>query len=151
MSVIEALKHRRVARHLVGQLTSQFPARGCELQQFDAAVLAGGPLDQAPFLELIGNAGDIGAVTGEELGGGSQLPVVQALAPAILGVPVDVPSPGEYVALGAARQAAWVLAGGDRPPTWETAAGHRYEAEPTPWLQERFDRVAAQAGALRTR
>ena len=43
---------------------------------------------------------------------------VRRLAPAVLGVPVLVPPPGEYVADGAARQAAWVLAGGDAPPEW---------------------------------
>ena len=29
--------------------------------------------------------------------------------------------PGEYVADGAARQAAWVLLGGDTPPRWESS------------------------------
>ena len=30
-----------------------------------------------------------------------------------------IPAPGEYVAAGAARQAAWALAGGERPPVWD--------------------------------
>ena len=30
-----------------------------------------------------------------------------------------MPSPGEYVAVGAARQAAWALAGGEHPPRWD--------------------------------
>jgi xylulokinase len=52
---------------------------------------------------------------------------VQAVASGIFGVPVSVPSPGEYVALGAARQAAWVLAasrgqGVDEAPEWKVAA-----------------------------
>ena len=33
-----------------------------------------------------------------------------SIAPLVLGVPVEVPAPGEYVALGAARQAARVAA-----------------------------------------
>ena len=33
-------------------------------------------------------------------------------------MPVAVPEPGEYVGLGAARQAAWVLDGGEAPPQW---------------------------------
>jgi xylulokinase len=37
----------------------------------------------------------------------------------VFGAPVVVPRPGEYVALGAARQAAWALAGGDQPPRWD--------------------------------
>lgn len=36
----------------------------------------------------------------------------------VLAAPVLVPTPDEYVANGAARQAAWVLAGGGEPPAW---------------------------------
>ncbi|MGL4257483.1 MAG: FGGY-family carbohydrate kinase, partial [Microbacterium sp.] len=45
------------------------------------------------------------------IGGGAQSEAVRAIAPQVLGLAVEVPSPGEYVALGAARQAAAVLAG----------------------------------------
>ena len=34
-------------------------------------------------------------------------------------MPVAVPRPGEYVAVGAARQAAWALAGGESAPRWD--------------------------------
>ena len=44
------------------------------------------------------------------IGGGAQSEAVRVIAPLVLGVPVEVPEPGEYVALGAARQAASVLA-----------------------------------------
>jgi xylulokinase len=47
------------------------------------------------------------------IGGAARSSVVQQAASVIFGVPVVVPSPGEYVALGAARQAAAVLAGRD--------------------------------------
>jgi xylulokinase len=53
-------------------------------------------------------------------GGGSRSAAVQALAPSILGLPVVVPEPAEYVALGAARQAAWALR--QSPPSWQLAA-----------------------------
>jgi xylulokinase len=43
------------------------------------------------------------------IGGGAQSEAVRVIAPLVLGVPVEVPAPGEYVALGAARQAASVL------------------------------------------
>lgn len=43
------------------------------------------------------------------IGGGAQSEAVREIAPAVFGMPVEVPSPGEYVALGAARQAASVL------------------------------------------
>jgi xylulokinase len=43
------------------------------------------------------------------IGGGAQSQAVREIAPAVLGIPVEVPEPAEYVALGAARQAAQVL------------------------------------------
>lgn len=43
------------------------------------------------------------------IGGGAQSEAVRAIAPEVLGIPVEVPAAGEYVALGAARQAAAVL------------------------------------------
>ena len=50
------------------------------------------------------------------VGGAAASPAVQRIAPAVLGVPIEVPPPGEYVADGAARQAAWVLHG--EFPSW---------------------------------
>ena len=44
------------------------------------------------------------------IGGGAQSEAVRVIAPLVLGVPVEVPAPGEYVALGAARQAASIAA-----------------------------------------
>ena len=56
----------------------------------------------------------------------------------MFGVPVLVPPPGEYVADGAARQAAWVLAGTPEPPVWELGRSAVYEAAPTAGLRERY-------------
>jgi len=39
------------------------------------------------------------------IGGGAQSAAVREIAPLVLGIPVEVPAAGEYVALGAARQA----------------------------------------------
>jgi xylulokinase len=70
------------------------------------------------------------------VGGGSRSVAVQRIAPDIFGAPVTVPEPAEYVALGAARQAAWTLAAGlgaqglegarasDGARVWEGAPGH---------------------------
>ena len=73
------------------------------------------------------------------VGGAAKSPAVRALAPAVLGLPVIVPPAGEYVADGAARQAAWVLQGGDTPPVWA------FESEPealvgdaTPFVREQY-------------
>lgn len=52
------------------------------------------------------------------IGGGARSRAIRTLAPTIFGAPVVVPEPGEYVALGAARQAAWALSGNDTPPEW---------------------------------
>jgi len=52
------------------------------------------------------------------VGGGGRSAAVAALAADIFGLPVVRPEPGEYVARGAARQAAWVRSGADAPPDW---------------------------------
>jgi xylulokinase len=46
------------------------------------------------------------------IGGGAQSEAVRRIAPEVFGMPVEVPEPGEYVALGAARQAARILTEG---------------------------------------
>lgn len=75
------------------------------------------------------------------VGGGARSEAVQRLAPAILGVPVVVPPPGEYVADGAALQAAWTLARGERPPDWSSGTGSTFEDDPTPWVRSRYAEV----------
>jgi xylulokinase len=72
------------------------------------------------------------------VGGGARSEAVRALAPGIFGVPVDVPEPEEYVALGAARQAAWALAGTPEPPPWPRRPARRYEGAYEPGIRERF-------------
>ena len=52
------------------------------------------------------------------IGGAARSQAIQQIAPAIFGVPVTVPPPAEYVALGAARQAAWARSGTKIPPDW---------------------------------
>jgi xylulokinase len=77
------------------------------------------------------------------VGGGARSEALRTLAPAVLGRPVVVPPPGEYVADGAARQAAWVLAGGDDPPDWQAAGEGAtvHEADPEPAVRERYAEV----------
>ncbi|WP_420114900.1 xylulokinase [Pseudactinotalea sp.] len=73
------------------------------------------------------------------IGGAAQSEAVRRIAPSVLGMPVVVPNPGEYVADGAARQAAWVLSGADEAPTWELEATTTYEVEaPAVGLRERY-------------
>jgi len=72
------------------------------------------------------------------IGGGARSEAVRAAAPGIFGAPVDVPEAEEYVALGAARQAAWALAGTPDPPAWPRRPAQRYEAPAQPAIRERF-------------
>jgi xylulokinase len=72
------------------------------------------------------------------VGGGARSEAVARIAPAVLGHPVVVPPPAEYVADGAARQAAWALAGGAEPPGWELAGADTHQAEPAPEVRERY-------------
>lgn len=83
------------------------------------------------------------------VGGGSRSAAVRALAPSLLGVPVAVPDPAEYVARGAARQAAWVLSGADTPPAWPTGAGAPAEADPAPAVRARYAEVRELTAARR--
>jgi xylulokinase len=72
------------------------------------------------------------------IGGGARSPAVRAIAPGIFGVPVTVPEPEEYVALGAARQAAWVLAGTPAPPDWPRRGEQEYTGPPQPDIRQRL-------------
>lgn len=72
------------------------------------------------------------------IGGGARSAAIRVLAPGILGCDVDVPGPAEYVALGAARQAAWALAGASGPPDWPRPPDRRYSGQPQPELRARY-------------
>lgn len=80
------------------------------------------------------------------VGGGAKSEAVRRIAPALFGKPVLVPPPGEYVAAGAARQAAWVVAGGDTPPQWSAETPETYEDNPIPLIREQY--AAAQHAVL---
>jgi xylulokinase len=81
------------------------------------------------------------------VGGGSASRAVQVLAPALFGVPVAVPAPAEYVALGAARQAAWALAGGPEPPDWPVAT-RTATADPDESVRRTYAEIRTRAAAL---
>ncbi|PRC48427.1 xylulose kinase, partial [Mycobacterium sp. ITM-2017-0098] len=77
------------------------------------------------------------------VGGGARSEAVRRIAPALFGAAVQVPTPAEYVALGAARQAAWTLSGHEAAPPWSVGVAARYEADATPYVLEQY-RAAAQ-------
>ncbi|MGO2937772.1 MAG: xylulokinase [Glutamicibacter arilaitensis] len=70
------------------------------------------------------------------VGGGAQSRAVQQIAAQILGLPILVPAPGEYVADGSARQAAGVLAG--EFPHWAQGTAQVPAMEPAPQVLERY-------------
>ena len=53
-----------------------------------------------------------------------------------------VPAPDEYVALGAARQAAWALAG-PGAPAWPRHLPEEYTGPPDPGIRQRLASAAA--------
>ena len=63
------------------------------------------------------------------IGGGARNPAVAAIAAQVFDLPVVIPEPAEYVAVGAARQAAWALTG--EKPRWPVAV----VTQPTPDFQ----------------
>lgn len=76
------------------------------------------------------------------IGGGAKSEAIRRIAPAIFGVDVLVPEPGEYVAMGAARQAAWVLSGQALPPAWATQGTPKhYEADPDTDTVARYEEL----------
>jgi xylulokinase len=63
---------------------------------------------------------------------------VGQIASALFGRPVLIPPAGEYVADGAAKQAAWALLGGATPPVWDLGKAMHIEAAATPAVLEKY-------------
>jgi xylulokinase len=85
------------------------------------------------------------------IGGAARSRAVRAVAPQVFGRPVLVPEAGEYVADGAARQAAWALAGGAAPPAWTARPAEESTADPAPHVRERYARARAALTAATDR
>jgi xylulokinase len=72
------------------------------------------------------------------IGGAAKNPAVGQIASALFGRPVLIPPAGEYVADGAAKQAAWALLGGNTPPVWDLGKATHIEAAATPEVLEKY-------------
>jgi xylulokinase len=72
------------------------------------------------------------------IGGGARSEALRRIAPAVLGRPVVVPPPGEYVADGAARQAAWTLSQTPEPPAWTDPGAEVHEADPMAAVRDQY-------------
>ncbi|MEP9417425.1 FGGY family carbohydrate kinase [Gordonia sp. VNQ95] len=80
------------------------------------------------------------------IGGGTKSCAVQSIAPGLFGGSIVLPADGEYVALGAARQAAWALTGD--LPDWEIGST-LISADPRPEVYQQYRRHADVALSLR--
>lgn len=78
-------------------------------------------------------------------GGGARSSALQEAAAGVFGVPVEIPEPREYAAIGAARQAAWTATG--ELPTFARPVGRR--VEPAPGQAESFAAVRERYAAAR--
>jgi xylulokinase len=75
------------------------------------------------------------------IGGAAANPMVAEVARTLFTVPIVIPPPGEYVADGAARQAAWVLSGETEPPGWtdlNSEPGVELDPNPQPQVREAY-------------
>jgi len=72
------------------------------------------------------------------IGGAAKNPAVGQIASALFGRPVLIPPAGEYVADGAAKQAAWALLGGATPPVWNLGKATHIESAATPEVLEKY-------------
>jgi xylulokinase len=72
------------------------------------------------------------------IGGAAKNPAVAQIAAALFGREVLLPPAGEYVANGAARQAAWALLGGDVAPVWDLGKIEKVSATSTPEVISRY-------------
>ena len=89
---------------------------------------------------------DVGVVPQRILlvGGAAANEAVSAVASTLFDVPIEVPPPGEYVADGAARQAAWAWSGSVAAPEWaQLRAGttRRLDPDPKPAVREAYARA----------
>ncbi|NVM97264.1 FGGY family carbohydrate kinase [Arthrobacter sp. SDTb3-6] len=76
------------------------------------------------------------------IGGAAQSAAVQAVAGQVFSTPVTVPEPGEYVARGAAVQAAWALSG--TRPGWDLGTFAAPVTDHRPEIREQYGRVAVR-------
>ncbi len=139
--------------YLEGERTPNLPdatgaVHGLTLANATAANLARAAVEGM----LCGIAAGLDALIGQGVsvsgirlvGGAARSEAVRRIAPSIFAVPVSVPPPGEYVADGAARQAAWVLVGTAEPPDWPIGDLELCRAEPAPGLRERYAEAAGK-------
>jgi xylulokinase len=78
------------------------------------------------------------------VGGAAKNPAVGKIASAIFGREVLLPPPGEYVAIGAAKLAAWALLGSERPPQWDLGNVESIKESATPEVLVKYRKLRDQ-------
>ena len=78
------------------------------------------------------------------IGGAAKNPAVAQIAAALFGREVLLPPAGEYVANGAARQAAWALLGEAAAPVWDLGKIEKVSATATPDVITRYRNLRDQ-------
>jgi xylulokinase len=72
------------------------------------------------------------------IGGAAKNPGVAPIASALFGREVLIPPAGEYVADGAAKQAAWALLGGTSAPRWDLGSVVSVKEKATPHVVDQY-------------
>jgi xylulokinase len=72
------------------------------------------------------------------IGGAAKNPGVAPIASALFGREVLIPPAGEYVADGAAKQAAWALLGGTSAPHWDLGSVASVKEKSTPHVVDQY-------------
>ena len=73
------------------------------------------------------------------IGGAAKNPAIPSIASSIFGRPIIVPPTSEYVADGAAKQAAWALLG--TMPEWNVGDTTKIESKATPDVMDKYRRL----------
>jgi xylulokinase len=131
--------------YLEGERTPNRPNARGSLHGLSDRNMTGAAMARAAIEGLLcGLADGLDALTDQGLraervlliGGGARNEAVKAVAPSIFGRPVLVPPAGEYVADGAARQAAWALTGSR--PDWGIDGLERFDGTARPEVRARY-------------
>ena len=128
--------------YLDGERTPNLPDARGSLHGITRSNLTPANIARAAVEGMLGGLADavdalvgVGVEPGRILlvGGAAANAAVAAVAATVFPAPIVVPPPGEYVADGAARQAAWVLSGADEAPAWAASReGEAITVDPTP-------------------
>ena len=93
-----------------------------------------GLVDAVDALEKLG----VGVQRIMLIGGAAKNPGVAPIASALFGREVLIPPAGEYVADGAAKQAAWALLGGTSAPRWDLGSVASVKEKATPHVVDQY-------------